>query len=117
VTDSEEQMRKLIFTSAPEKMKKVFNMSKKLNMAPVCLSDYAIRNYLNKPEVVKALHVENSPASSNWTVCSDEVFQAYQKTHTSVKANLIQYFKNTRRLGRVKKSDPLREKCPITNLQ
>ena len=101
--NSAEQMRELIFASAPEQMKEVFNSSKKLNMAPVCLSDYAIRNYLNRPDVVKALHVENSPASANWTVCSDEVFQAYQKTHTSVKENLIQYFKNTRRLGRVQK--------------
>jgi len=100
VTNSEEQMRELIFASAPEKMRKVFSSSKKLNMAPTCLSDYAIRNYLNRPDVVKALHVENSPASANWTVCSDDVFQAYQKTHSSVKENLIQYFKNTRRLGR-----------------
>ncbi|CAG5094985.1 Oidioi.mRNA.OKI2018_I69.XSR.g13975.t2.cds [Oikopleura dioica] len=100
VTKNEFQTRQLIADSAPEQVRRLFNAKKKLQMAPTCLSDLAIRTYLNKPEVVKALHVENSPASKNWTVCSDSVFQAYQKTYTDVRANLINYFRNTRELGK-----------------
>ncbi|XP_076893739.1 serine carboxypeptidase-like 31 [Bidens hawaiensis] len=48
-----------------------------------CLDDYA-KNYYNKPEVQKALHVGDGLKLKNWTICNMDIFYGWAETKDSV---------------------------------
>nr|XP_043626445.1 serine carboxypeptidase-like 31 [Erigeron canadensis] len=76
--------------SSDNKALQVMLKKTKSNMMPrilggydPCLDDYA-KGYYNKPEVQKALHVNNGLLLKNWTICNMDIFNGWSQSKGSV---------------------------------
>ncbi|XP_072412937.1 lysosomal protective protein isoform X2 [Chiloscyllium punctatum] len=66
-----------------KKLKDVYQSHRNVRLDPPCTNTTACSNYLNDPEVRKALHI---PAFvQNWEMCSAVVNQLYQRLYSDMK--------------------------------
>ena len=80
---SMQHFKSFLMENFPNKIKNGIKTNKKLNLTPTCTNDKLILDFMNNPDVQKAIHVTKTPLGS-WTLCSNMIFNKYQKRTKSM---------------------------------
>ena len=80
---SMQHFKSFLMNNFPDKIKNGIKANKKLKLTPTCTNDKLILDFMNNPDVQKAIHVTKTPLGS-WTLCSNMIFNKYQKRTRSM---------------------------------
>jgi cathepsin A (carboxypeptidase C) len=93
LSGSMEHFKSFLMNNFPEKIKNRMKANKKFKLTPTCTDDKLILDFMNNPDVQNAIHVSKTPLGS-WTLCSNTIFNKYQKRNKSMKYFLDWFWRN-----------------------
>ena len=74
-------------------MNQSYKNPEKFTLTPECQNDKPLSDYLNDPEVQKAIHVKFKKNGTIWEICNETVFQSYHKDVVNTEDQFNSFFK------------------------